>query len=365
MRDKFLNQVEPYVTPNEAQALYEYMRSGFWLSEFVKTQELECKFGDLLGIKNNILVPNGTIALYLSLLAAGIGPGDTVLVPNITMIATPNAVLWTGATVKLVDVDSETLCMDLSTVVVEPNCKAVLYVSLNGRSGDMFSVQEFCRSNGLRLIEDSCQALGSKHHGKFLGTFGDIGNFSFTPHKIITMGQGGLIVTDDDGFAERLRRLKDFDRVAPAVDWHNGLGFNFKFTDIQAVVGLEQIRTIAERMRRKREIFNLYAEKLSSVDEITFKRLTDSESVPWTVDIFLESEDIRNSLADYLKAKNIGTRRGYPPLSHQSLYEGLGCGAFPVSETMALRCLWLPCYFGLENDDIDLVCCYVKKFFAQ
>jgi perosamine synthetase len=355
-------QVEPYLTGNEARAAYEYLRSGGWLTEFRQTAKFEQRLGEFLAVPHVVVVTSGTAALYLALLAAGIGPGDRVVVPNYTMIATINAVVWAGATPVLADVEPATLCLDLQRLEPQPKCKALLYVSINGRSGDLGQVKEFCGKNGLVLIEDACQSLGSRWRGQCLGTFGCIGVFSFTPHKIITTGQGGALVTRDLEICQKLKKLKDFHRTAPATDRHDGLGFNFKFTDLQAVVGLEQLKLMDFRVQRKKEIYLRYANQLGGVAGLEMLPTDLTDTTPWFVDIILDSPETRDRLMAYLKQQNIGSRPFYPPVNHQELYAQVPVGAFPVSEGLAPRGLWLPSSVGLEAGDVDRVCEAVEKF---
>jgi len=364
MTRRFINQVEPYITENEKKAIADYLDSGAWLTEFIKTREFEGMLGEFIGGPFVTVLPSGTVALYLSLLASGIGPGDKVIVPNYTMIATPNAVVWAGAEPVLVDVEPETLCLDINRVPINESTKGVLYVSINGRSGNMQEVVGFCRQHGLVLIEDACQSLGSSWNTKYLGTFGDLGSFSFSPHKIITTGQGGCIVTQGDAFHLKVQKLKDFNRTAPATDWHDGIGYNFKFTDLQAVIGIEQLRIIEFRISRKKEIFRKYCTMLSEVKEVKFLPTNLDETTPWFVDPLLPSKEIRDKLAAYLKDKGIGSRPYYPPVNHQPIYApNHPKGSLPVAEGIVGRGLWLPSSIGLTDDEITYVCSTIKTFF--
>ena len=361
----FINQIEPYLTEREAQATSEYLLSGGWLTEFKQTEILENMLADFLGVKHCVLVTNGTVSLYLAMLACGLGEGDKVLVPNYTMIASPNAVKWAGAEPVLVDIEADSLCMDVDNLIVDAHTKALMYVSIDGRSGDMSKVQQFCKDNDLILVEDACQALGAKNRDTYLGTFGNVGCFSFSPHKLITTGQGGAIVTNDDAIYAKIKKLKDFHRTAPATDWHDGLGFNFKFTDLQAVVGIEQIKTIDDRIQRKKEIYGRYADNLKNTKEIEFLP-TDLEQVPpWFVDPLLSSREIRDALQRHLKDKAIGSRHSYPPINHQPMYNHFEKGSFPVSEDLAYRGLWLPSSLNLTDDDIDRICTEIIKYFGR
>jgi len=358
---KFINQVEPYITEKEIEAINEYLKSGGWLTEFRKTKEFEERIAEYIGVKHAIVVTSGMVGLYLSVLAHGIGRDDKVLVPNYTMIATINAITWAGAEPVLVDIDPENLCLDLSKIRNVSKCKAMMYVPINGRFGNMDEIVNYCESNNLILIEDSCQAMGSEFNGRKIGSFGSAGVFSFTPHKIITTGQGGAVVTNDYNIANKVRKLKDFHRTAPATDWHDGLGFNFKFTDLQAVIGIEQIKTIDFRVKRKKEIYQRYQANLSGIHELTMPDTDYENMVPWFVDAFLESESIRDGLSAYLSERNIGSRPTYPPINRQSIYEKNDVN-YPVSGDFARRGLWLPSSIGLSLDVIDYVCNIIVEY---
>jgi perosamine synthetase len=358
----FIHQVEPYTTEGEISALAEYLRSGGWLTEFSKTGEFEEMLADFTGAKYAVVVTSGTVALYLCMLAAGLGRGDRVIVPNYTMVATINAVKWAGAEPVVVDVEPSTMCMDMEEAGKAPSCSALIYVSINGRSGDMAGVAGLCRDRNLILIEDACQSLGSRWGGRHLGTFGQMGVFSFTPHKLITTGQGGAVVTDDERLYGKIRKLKDFHRAAPATDWHDGFGFNFKFTDLQAVVGIEQMKVIDFRVANKRGTFRRYRERLKDVAEAAFLP-TGPDTTPWFVDVVLPSHEAREGLRDYLKREGVGSRPFYPPINHQQLYSSFGRGNFPVSESLAYRGLWLPSSVGLSEEKIDYTCGRITEYF--
>ncbi|WP_300156518.1 DegT/DnrJ/EryC1/StrS family aminotransferase [Solidesulfovibrio sp.] len=361
----FLHQVAPVLTGTEAAALKEYLDSGGWLTEFRQTQLFETMLAEYVGVGHCTVVTSGTVALYCALLAAGVGPGDTVLVPNYTMIATPNAVAWTGATPALVDVEPDTLCLDLGAVAPDVKAAAMLYVPINGRCGDMDAVVRFCRERGMVLIEDACQALGSNWRGRRLGSFGQAGAYSFTPHKIITTGQGGAVATDDDAFAARLAKVKDFHRTAPATDEHDGLGFNFKFTDLQAVVGIEQLKDIAARVERKKAIYGWFREMLDPVAAVEMLPTNLEDTAPWFVDVLLPSARDRDALRGHLKARGIGSRPFYPPVNHQPMYAAAhGAGSLPVSEGLAVRGLWLPSSLDLTREQAGRVCLAIEEFFT-
>lgn len=362
----YLHQVVPWLTGTEKAALAAYLDSGGWLTEFQQTRKFEELLAAFNGAEHCLVVTSGTAALYLALLALGIGPGDGVVVPNYTMIATVNAVRWTGAEPILVDISPETMCLDLAGMPPHVHAKAMIYVPINGRCGDMEAVCGYCRERGWVLMEDACQALGSTWRGKKLGTWGDLGVYSFTPHKIITTGQGGAIVTNHAGWAQKIRKLKDFHRTAPATDEHDGLGFNFKFTDLQAVVGIEQMKTIEDRRARKKELYAAYASRLQALEEVRLLPTDLQEVTPWFMDILVAKAAHREGLRAHLKDHGIDSRPCYPAVNRQVLYaEKWPRGTFPVSEDMAERGLWLPSSLGLTAAEVERVCDAVEGYFRR
>jgi len=357
----FIHQVEPYIAEPEIKAMNDYLRSGGWLTEFRKTEEFERMLADFLGVKYAVVVTSGTVALYLSMLAAEIGPSDSVMVPDYTMIASANSVKWAGADVVSCDIEKDTLCLDLNCLTLKENTRALMYVDINGRSGNMEEVVNFCKENKLYLIEDACQALGSKWNNKFLGTFGDMGVFSFTPHKIITAGQGGAVVTDNEDLYNRVKKLKDFCRITPGVDVHSDIGYNFKFTDLQAVIALEQLKTIDYRIKRKKQVYGEYMELLSDVDCAEFLPMDLEQSVPWFIDMLLKDKS-RDELVLHLKKNGIGSRPFYPPIHSQKPYS-YPQGNFDITVDIASRGIWLPSSISLNSEDIKRICDSIKAFF--
>jgi perosamine synthetase len=363
MAEKQIPQMEPWFGDEEAAAVFEYMKSGGWVMEFRKTQELERMIADFVGAKHCVITTNGTISLTLAMLALGMRAGDEVLVPDFTMIASPNAAKLVGIEPVLVDIDSSTLCMDLVSAAkaITPKTKALMYVAFNGRAGDMRAVQDFCKKHNLFLIEDAAQALGSRQGGKHLGTFGEIGSFSFSVPKIITMGQGGALVTDSDELAVRIRQLKDFGRTGGGNDTHDEWGWNFKITDIQAVIGIEQIKKLPARVERKKAIWQKYAELFANVPHVEMVPTNIDDTSPWFVEVFVDNPD---ELAAHLKAHGIGSRRVYPAIHTQKIYRDTWSGKlFPVTERVAARGLWLPSASQLSDGDIERVAKVVKSFY--
>ena len=347
-----INQIEPVITEEDIKSVDDYLRSGGWLTEHTLTKSLEENIATYLGRKYAVAVPNGTIAIYLALKAKEIGEGHRVAVPNITMVATINAVLWTGAEPILVDVD-ESLCMSVKLLQEIQDLDVVIFVPLNGRTGSGEQIENWCLDNKIILIEDSAHALGSNYSNKKCGGLGDISTLSFTPHKIITSGQGGLVLTDDEDLYKKIYDYKSFNRENDASDWHKGFGLNFKFTDLQASIVLSQLKRLGILIDSKKDLFNSYKHSISKSDTrlLNFK---DHEA-PWFIDFFLMSSESQSTYQDLLFKKGIQVRKGYPPLSMQTMFSKVERTDLSYSEEIAGRIIWLPSSFNLSKNDVELI----------
>ena len=358
---EFINQMEPWIDENEIRHMCKYLSSGGWLTEFKKTQEFEETIAHYTGAKHCVVVTNGTVSMSIAYWALGIGSGDEVLIPNFTMIATPNAVRLVGATPILVDIEPRSLSMDLEAAKrsLTPRTKAVALVSLNGRAPEMSAWFKFCKEHNLLFLEDAAQSLGSFQNGRHLGTFGQVGSFSFSSPKIITTGQGGALITDDDSLAFNIRKIKDFGRTSGGADWHDTMGYNFKFTDIQAVIGIEQMKKLSWRVKRKKEIYNHYENRLRNIQQVEMIPTSD-ETAPWFIDIYVSNP---LKLREYLKSRKIGTRSVYPPINKQMVYNITG--EFTVSQDYCSRGLWLPSSMKLTKEQINYICDQIEAFYIK
>jgi perosamine synthetase len=357
--------MEPWFTEAESNAVHAYMRSGGWITEFKQTELFEARIAAYTGAKHCVVTNNGTISLTLAAIAAGIKSGDEVIVPNYTQIATPNSVLMIGAKPVFVDVEPETLCLDLALVrkALTKRTRAISLVAANGRypQAGIAAFEKLASDQGLVLIEDSAQALGCFFpDGRHIGRAGAIGSFSFSVPKIITTGQGGCLITDDDDLAVKLRRLKDFGRSGGGNDVHSTIGYNFKFTDVQAAIGLVQMDSLGERISRKKAIHLRYREGLAGVPQVRLFEQHTEHGPPWFIDILAKD---RAGLQEHLKARGIGTRVMYPPINTQRAYQVPG--QFPVSEEVGRNGLWLPSAGQLALDQVDRVCSEIRAFYGQ
>ena len=347
-KNKKINQIEPLIGSQDAAAVSDYLNSGGWVTEHSVTKKFENLIKAEVQRSHALAVPNGTIAIYLSLLAAGIKKGDRVAVPNLTMIATINAVLWASAVPVIVDVDNE-LTMSYEKLKEVKKLKAVIYVPLNGRTKNGIEIQQWCKENKIILIEDSAHALGSKYsNNQMCGSLGDFSVFSFTPHKIITTGQGGMVLTDSKKFASNVEKIKTFNRRKDKLDWHDGFGLNFKFTDLQASLGVSQMGTLGKRIKLKKAIYKNY--KNISNPSYTMGGFQDFE-VPWFFDITSDTKKNNIKLSKEFTKNNIETRNLYPALSKQKYLKQLDRTDLSISESIYSKVLWLPSSVNLPKAD--------------
>ena len=357
---KKINQVEPNINSEDIQSVNEYMSSGAWITENKKTEEFENLISKFVGRSYGVAVPNGTIAIYLSLISAGLTEGKKVAVPNITMIATINAVIWAGATPVIVDIN-ERLCMSIESLKTINDLDGVIYVPLNGRTEDGLEIKNYCDKNNIKLVEDSAHALGSKYENVHCGSIGDLSVFSFTPHKIITMGQGGMILTDSEKLYNDLINIKTFNRSKDKSDWHEGFGLNFKITDLQAALGISQFRKIQDFIKKKKHIFDTYKKNIEHYDLINF----NPSETPWFIDLISRTPEERIKLSEYLDDRNIVTRDSYPALSFQKFLRKIEKSNLTYSENISNRILWLPSSTMIKDEEIKTICGHINNFFEN
>lgn len=364
MSERFIPQMEPWFGSEEKVAISEYMDEGGWLTEFKRTQTFEEMIAAYTGAKHCIVVNNGTISLTLAAIAAGIKAGDEVIVPNYTMIASPNSVFMFGAQPVFVDVEPETLCLDIAKVegALTDKTRAIMLVSANGRypKAGIARFESLAKASGLILIEDSAQSLGSRYpDGRHIGTAGVIGSFSFSAPKVISTGQGGALVTNDDDVAIKIRKLKDFGRSGGGNDVHDSIGYNFKFTELQACIGIEQMKKLAWRVERKKDIHRAYQKGLAGMAGVTLFEQDLVNTTPWFIDVLAER---REGLIAHLKQAGIGSRVMYPPINKQVAYQVPG--VHPMSERIGVEGLWLPSAAQLTDDEVGRICDAVRGFYA-
>ncbi len=338
----------PEVGAAEAAAVLQVLDSGY-INDGGVARALERRIAERLGVRHAVAVTSGTAAIAMALLALGIGPGDEVIVPDLTFIATANAVRMTGATVVLADVDPDRFTLDLAATraAISPRTRAIVPVDVNGRGADYPALETLCREHGLALVCDAAEALGSARFGRPLGTFGQAGCFSFSANKTVSSGQGGMVVTNDDGLHDRLREWKDQGRRHTGTggdDLHPVPGFNFKYTNIQAAVALAQMDRLETRLAHFAQRNRWYKELLTDIDGLTFPPDEAGEITQWTdVRVSRRTEVIRA-----LEGEGIGCRAFWLPLHRQEPYR-CADDAFAGAIAASSCGLWLPSSFSLTR----------------
>ena len=345
----------PHLTGRELDRLRDVLHRQY-INDGPLAREFERRLAAFVGTRHAVAVTSGTAAIGLSLMAAGIGPGDEVLVPDLTFIATANAVRMAGADVKLVDVEHVRFGVDPDAVeaAIGPRTRALVTVDVNGRGADYTRLEPICRNAGLVLVCDAAEALGSRHAGRMLGSFGLAGCFSFSANKTITAGQGGMIVTDSDDLHDRLRELKDQGRRKGGTggdDDHPVLGFNFKFTDLQAAVALPQFDEIEARLEVAVRRDRAYAERLTNQPGLSLPPFDAPGEVRQWTDVLV---DDRDKLVAALSAARIDSRNFWHPLHTQTPYAAAP-QLFANSSDISRHGLWLPSRLDLTESDIDRV----------
>lgn len=356
---------EPQIGSEEKKFIDKVLLSNF-PNEGKVTTLFEKRIAKLLNSNFAISVTSGTAALFLALKGLGIGKGDEVIVPDLCFIAAANAVDLTGAKVVLVDTNPNTLGIDVSSLQkkITKKTKAIIPVYISGYGADIDSVLKIAKSNKIYVVEDAAEAFLSKHNGKFLGTFGDAGCFSFSAAKTITTGQGGAVITNDSQLHKRMMELKDQGRSKRGTggdDIHDAIGYNFKFTNLQAALGLGQLTYLRTRLKRLAQNHRLYINNLKGIKGLRiFEFDVDAGEIPqWTI----ISVERRNELDLYLSSYKIGCRRFWFPIHTQKPYKQSDKN-FPNSTMLSPKLLWLPSAFTLTDSDVEYVCKLIKKFYT-
>ncbi|HXG84626.1 MAG TPA: DegT/DnrJ/EryC1/StrS family aminotransferase [Pyrinomonadaceae bacterium] len=356
----------PVATPsfvgNEKKYVDDCMESG-WISSAGKYIELfEARFAEFCGVKHAIACCNGTVALHLALAALGVQSGDEVIVPTLTFVATANAVTYCGARPVFVDSERETWNIDPARVEakITARTKGIIAVHLYGHPAKMAALKEIARRHNLFLLEDAAEAHGAVCDGRTVGSIGDIAAFSFYANKIITTGEGGMVVTDDDALAERARVLRGQGMDSNRRYWFPVIGFNYRMMNLPAAIGLAQLEKIDYHLESRRRIAALYDKHLRGI--IGLARQTEqawARHVYWMFNIVLE-QDVwmrRDEMMNRLLEQGIETRPVFYPLHTLPPY--IACVSnerFPVAEGLAQNGISLPTWSGLKESDIEYIC---------
>lgn len=356
----------PFVGKDEISAVSKVIESGM-LAHGSVVEEFEHEFAKYLGVPYLLTVSNGTIALYVALKALGVGEGDEVIVPDFTFFATASTVVLAGATPVFADIDLETYTLDPMSVekLITDRTKAIIVVHLYGHPARMDEILQIAREHGLYVIEDCAQSHGAEYRGLKTGSIGEVGAFSFYATKNLTMGEGGAISTKSKDIADFVRLYRNHGQTKRYH--HEVIGWNFRITNIQAAIGLQQLRKLDRMNSRRREIAKLYRDELSNIDSL---RLPVEK--PWAKHVYhqftvwVEGGGNRDKLAEYLRKHNVQVGIHYPrPLHAQPALRQYFRGSCPNAESASTHVLSLPMHPGLRDEDVFTVTGLVKKFFAE
>lgn len=339
---------KPCLGTAEREFVSSVMNSG-WLTQGRRVEQFEKELASYLGVNHVVCCSSGTTALHLALAAFGIGPGHEVLVPDLTFVATANAVSYTGAKVVLVDVDPHTWTINVDDAMrkVTSKTRAIIPVHLYGVACDMVSIRSFATNHNLLIIEDAAEAFGGRYYGEPCGSIGDAGVFSFYANKILTTGEGGAVVTNNSGLVGRLRLLRGQAQVPRQRYFHSEVGFNYRMTELQAAVGLGQMTHLDTMLRRRSEVCRRYRERL-----VHLATSQSEESAPWLFTCLVSSRDL---LMQVLSSQGIETRPTFVPLHRLPMYQGVDPD-FPVASMLGELGMSLPTYPELLNGEIDRIC---------
>jgi perosamine synthetase len=353
----------PSLDGNELAYVVDCLESGWISSQGSYLRKFEAAFAEYLGVEHAIAVTNGTVALHLALVALGIGPGDEVIVPDLTFAASASAVVHAGATPVLVDVERRTWTLDVekAAAAITPRTRAIMPVHLYGQPADMDAIRVLADRHGLLVVEDAAEALGSTWKGRKVGSLGDAATFSFFANKIVTTGEGGMVVFADAARAERARRLRDHGMNPAKRYWHEEIGFNYRMTNMQAAIGLAQMERIDRFVEGKLRMAERYGKGLAGVPGVELPATRDGvRNTYWAYSILLSdcpSMEERDRVIARLARLGIGTRPLFYPMHVMPAFRAYaGNRDFPVTDHLSARGLSLPSSINLEDREIDFVC---------
>lgn len=355
----------PNITQAEIDAVTAVLQTPI-LSLGPKLREFEESFAAYVGSQHGVAVSSGTAGLHLVVRALGIGSGDEVICPPFTFIATSNVVLMEGAKPVFVDIDPHTWNIDPAAIerAITPETRGVIPVDVFGTTPDMDAIAAIARQHELAIIEDSCEALGTKYKGEMAGKLGDAGVFGFYPNKQMTTGEGGMITTDNDEIAHLCQSMRNQGRDSMG-GWlaHPRMGYNYRLSDINCALGLAQVQRIEDILEPRKRIHNWYRDRLSAESRIVMQVEPADQEISWFVCVVRladqYNEPHRDGILRALRERGIGCSNYFAPVHLQPFYVeqfGFKPGDFPVCEHVAARSIALPFHHELSAADVDTVC---------
>jgi dTDP-4-amino-4,6-dideoxygalactose transaminase len=364
----------------EIEAVADVLASK-WLTMGEVTQRFEAAFAEYLGVKHAFAVANGTAALHIAHKVTGLKAGDEAICPSLTFVATANSVLYTGGIPVFAEIrglDDLNISPQSILEKITDKTKAITVVHYGGYPCEMDNIMEIAQSHHLHVIEDAAHAPGAEYKGKKLGTVGDIGCFSFFSNKNMTTGEGGMVVTDNDEFAERIRLIRSHGMTSLTLDRHKGhaysydvleLGYNYRIDEIRAAIGIEQLKRLDKNNSARKKIVELYHHLLKEIDEICIPFCDcPNESSFHILPVLLKSGVDRKNFQERLKAKGIQTSMHYPPIHLFSFYRqkyGYKEGLLPITEEIGRREVTFPLYPQLDQRSVKYIVGEIKNVLAS
>lgn len=348
----------------ELEYVTDAVESGWVSSLGTYVTRFENEFASFCGVEHALCVANGTVALHLALHALGVGAGDEVIVPDLSFIATCNAVMLTGATPVFCDIESESLCLDPNRLesLITRRTRVIVPVHLYGHPADMDSINSIASKHGIDVLEDAAEAHGSTIGMRRVGSLGRAGTFSFYANKNMTTGEGGMVTTSDSALADSMRKLRDHAMSSEKRYWHERMGFNYRMTNLQAALGCAQLEQIDNFLARRRSIFKGYKQRLGDVARVRLNReAAGTTNSYWMICLEVDGigVDRRDQLCNAMRRRGIDTRPYFYPMSAMPYTPD--SAITPVAYEVSSRGLNLPTYVALEDSDLDRICDVVRS----
>jgi perosamine synthetase len=354
---------QPSLSGNEKKYVNECLDSTWISSKGRFIAEFESQFAAFSQVRYATSVSNGTVALHLALVALGIGPGDEVIVPTLTYIASVNAIAFTGATPVFVDSIADTWQMDPDDVrrKITSKTRAIMAVHLYGHPCEMNTLATIAKDNGLFLVEDCAEAFGALYRGHHVGSFGDIATYSFFGNKTITTGEGGMVVTNDETLFDRAVHFKGQGLAKHRQYWHDVIGYNYRMSNICAAIGLAQLERADELLAKKKQLAQWYADELAGLPITLHQEVGEVRHSYWMCSILVEDSAQRDPLREALESNGIETRPVFYPVHTMPMY-AQKFQRHPVAESLGWRGINLPSWPDLSREQITRICTRIIQF---
>jgi perosamine synthetase len=369
----YIPVAKPSLDGNELRYVTDCVVSNWISSQGEYIDKFEKSFTEFSGAKYALAVSNGTVALHLSLLALNIQANDEVIVPSFTWVSTVAAVRYVGAKPVFIDCENDTLNIDPKLIrsAITKNTKAIIPVHIFGQPARMGKIKNICAEKGIKIIEDAAEAHGAEYENKIVGTIGDIGIFSFFGNKIITTGEGGMLITDNFDLYEKMKILRDHGKSKKDPYWHDVIGYNYRMTNMQAAVGFAQMERIDKILNDKKRIVKQYIDQLGNNNNLIMPPVNSwSKNIHWLFCIRINSKmetaslrKFRDNIIKKLNELSIDARKFFNPIHRMPPYQASIEKLLPVCERISASGISLPAYYGMKTEDILRICNEINKVF--